>query len=79
MNHQRVVLRLLILVVAASALVACSSRASHVEVLASVRADAPGPAWDLETAAYSMLGKELFGPGQHVVVTPLSDRSATEA
>ena len=67
------------LVVVAFAMVACSNRPSHVEVLASVRADAPGSAWELENSAYSALGKELFGPGQHVVVTPLSDRSATEA
>jgi hypothetical protein len=60
-------------------LAACSGKPSHVDILASVKADAPGPAWTLENSAYAALGKALFGPGQHVVVTPVSDLSATEA
>lgn len=65
------------LYIALAFLAACSSKPSHVEILASVKADAPGPAWVLENSAYAALGKALFGPGQHVVVTPVSDLSAT--
>ncbi len=75
----RIVIRRLPLLIAVALLAACSSRPSHVEILAAIRADAPGQAWPLETAAYRELGTALFGPGQHVVVTPLSDLSATEA
>jgi hypothetical protein len=69
----------LALLLALTILAACSSKPSHVDILASVKADAPGPAWSLESSAYAALGKALFGPGQHVVVTPVSDLSATEA
>jgi hypothetical protein len=58
---------------------ACGGDPSHVELLASIKADAPGQAWPLEAADYRQLGESLFGPGQHVVVTPISDLSATEA
>jgi hypothetical protein len=57
---------------------ACSGRTDHIEILASVKADAPGNAWTLESDNFNAIGSALFGPGQHVVVTALSDRSATE-
>jgi hypothetical protein len=56
----------------------CSAQQTHVEVLASVRADAPGPAWAAEAGDYRILERSVFNPGYHVVVAPISDSSSTE-
>ena len=69
---------MLLLVGAILQFTGCAGPVSHVEILAAIKPLAPGRAWQLERAAYRKLGKVLFGPGQHVVVTPLSDLSATE-
>jgi len=58
--------------------VGCSSATSHVEILASIRADAPGPAWNAESLDYRVLERLAFSYGHHVVITPISDASSTE-
>lgn len=68
----------LLLIAAILQFTGCAGPVSHVEILAAIKPLAPGRAWHLEGSAYRELGKVLFGPGQHVVVTPLSDLSATE-
>jgi hypothetical protein len=66
-----------LLAVTIFAATACG-RSTHVEILASIPAAAPGAAWTVEKTAYEKAVKQAFRQGWHVVVAPISDHSLTE-
>jgi hypothetical protein len=57
-----------------------ASPSIHVEVLASIRHSASGSAWNVEAESYRGICTALLGRNDiRIVITPISDRSLTEA